>query len=150
MASNRTRNTFRTCAIAAAVVLSLGGTAHAQLSTSTIKGQISSDSRPAAPGLVVTAVNQANGNTYRATTLADGSYVLAGLAPGSYEIRVAGPAGTARTEIVTVQVGETASLDLALSSAVAQERITVVGSALRKDAHGSEIGTVVSRKMIES
>ncbi len=150
MASNRTRKTFRTCAIAAAVVLALGGTAHAQLSTSTIKGQISSDSRPAVPGLVVTAVNQANGNTYRATTLADGSYVLAGLAPGSYEIRVAGPAGTARTEIVTVQVGETASLDLALSSTVTQERITVVGSALRKDVRTSEIGTNVSSKMIES
>ena len=133
-----------------AIGLLFSDPAAAQLSTATIKGQISSDSRPAAPGLVVTAVNQANGNTYRATTLADGSYVLAGLAPGSYEIRVAGPAGTARTEIVTVQVGETASLDLALSSAVTQERITVVGSTLRKDVRTSEIGTNVSSKMIES
>ena len=124
--------------------------AAAQLSTATIKGQITSDSRPAASGLAVSAVNQANGNVYRATTLGDGSYVLPGLAPGSYEIRVTGPAGVARTEAITVQVGETASVDLALATVGTQERITVVGSALRRDVKTSEVGTNVSSKMIES
>ncbi|MEP7068145.1 MAG: carboxypeptidase-like regulatory domain-containing protein, partial [Usitatibacter sp.] len=124
--------------------------AAAQLSTATIKGQITSDSRPAASGLAVSAVNQANGNVYRATTLGDGSYVLPGLAPGSYEMRVTGPAGVARTEVITVQVGETASVNLALATVGTQERITVVGSALRRDVKTSEIGTNVSSKMIES
>ena len=122
----------------------------AQLSTATIKGQITTDNRPAAPGLAVIAVNRANGNTYQASTLADGSYVLPGLAPGSYEIRVTGPGGTARTEVVTVQVGETASLDLALGTVATQEVITIVGSALRKDVRSSELGTNVSSKMIET
>ena len=64
MASNSTRNTFRRYALATAVALALAGTAHAQLSTSTIKGQITADTA-VQPGLTVTAVNQANGNTYR-------------------------------------------------------------------------------------
>ncbi len=137
-------------AVALGTTLLAPGVSLAQLSTATLKGQISTDARPATPGLAVTAVNQANGNTYRATTLADGSYTLAGLAPGAYEIRVAGPSGAARTEVITLHVGETASLDLALSTVQTQERITVVGSALRKDVKSSELGTNVSGKMIES
>ena len=73
-------------------VLTFCPAALAQLSTSTIKGRISSEGSPAQAGLAVTAVNKANGITYRTTTLADGSYVLTGLAPGEYEIRVAGAA----------------------------------------------------------
>ena len=149
---NRTPNTFRRHALATAVVLALAGAAQAQLSTSTIKGQITSGSTAAQAGLAVTAVNQANGNTYRTATLADGSYVLTGLAPGAYEIRVAGPGGAAvKTQVITVQVGETAAVDLALGGTVIQlEQVTVVGSAQRQGVKDSQVGTNVSRKMIES
>ena len=69
----RRPNTFHRHALATAVVLALAGAAQAQLSTSTIKGQITSG-RPAAPvGLAVPADNQATGNTNRTPTLADGS-----------------------------------------------------------------------------
>lgn len=137
---------FRRHALASAVVLALAGTAQAQLSTATIKGQISGAAT--AQGLAVTAVNQANGTTYRTATLADGSYVLTGLAPGSYEIRVAGPGGTSRTESITVAVGETAALNLALASGTQQ--ITIVGNAQRKGVRSSEVGTNVSRRLIET
>ena len=148
MISSRHRFTRRT--IAAAVFLAIVGSAHAQVSTSTIKGQISSDSKPVKAGLAVTAVNKDNGNSYRATTLADGSYVLAGLAPGSYELRVVGPGGIARTELITVRVGETAAVDLALGATQALPTISVVSSSQRQDVRTSEVGTNVSRKMIES
>jgi len=150
MATNRTRNTFRRHALATALVLALAGTAHAQISTSTIKGQITSDTA-VQPGLAVTAVNQANGNTYRTTTLADGTYVLAGLAPGSYEIRVAGPGGTVKTQVITVQVGETAAINLVLVGTATQlERVIVTGTAERQGVRDSQVGTNVSQKMIES
>jgi outer membrane receptor protein involved in Fe transport len=150
MATNRTRNTFRRHALATAVVLALAGTAHAQISTSTIKGQITSDTA-VQPGLAVTAVNQANGNTYRTTTLADGTYVLPGLAPGSYEIRVAGPGATVKTQVITVTVGETAAVNLALVGTATQlERVIVTGTAERQGVRDSQVGTNVSQKMIES
>ena len=140
-------SSFRRHALASAAVLALAlaGSAHAQLSTSTIKGQISG--APAVQGLAVTAVNQANGNTYRTSTLADGSYVFTGLAPGAYEIRVAGPGGTGKTESITVQVGQTAAVDLSL--AVGQQ-VTIVGSVQRQDVRSSQVGTNVSRRMIEA
>ena len=124
--------------LAAAVVLALSGGAQAQLSTATIKGQISGSTANTA----VVAVNKANGNTYRTATLADGSYALVGLAPGDYEIRVGG-----KTQEVTVSVGETASIDLSIGSA---QQIVITGAALRQDVRNSQVGTVVSRRMIEA
>lgn len=140
---NRSRKGFHRHALATAVVLALAGAAQAQLSTSTIQGQITSGAAAAQAGLQVTAVNQANGNSYRTTTRSDGSYVLAGLPPGSYAIRV----GDQKSQIVTVQVGETAALDLALG---AGQQVTIVGSVQRKDVKSSEVGTNVSTKQIES
>ncbi len=138
------RNPNRLRAVAFAAALALAGAAHAQLGSSTIKGQVSGAG--ASAGTPVVATNIANGNTWRTTVREDGSYVLAGLAPGSYEIRVMAGGG-AKTETITVQVGETASLDLAVGGG---QEVTVVGSTMRKDVKTSEVGTAVSRKMIES
>ena len=133
---------LRRNALAAAVALMLTGAAQAQLSTATIKGQISGAA--ATPtGLAVTAVNKANGNTYRTTTRSDGSYVLTGLAPGEYEIRVA---GASPSQAVTVAVGETAAVDLSVGGQV----VTIIGRSQRQDVRGSEVGTNVSRRMIEA
>jgi outer membrane receptor protein involved in Fe transport len=135
-------NALRRHALASAVFLALAGSAaQAQLSTSTIKGQIAA----AQAGTTVTAVNLATGNTYRTTTLADGSYVLTGLAPGAYEIRV----GERKSAPVTVQVGETASVDLTAASAAAQT-ITITGTAQRQGVRDSQVGTNVSRRLIEN
>jgi outer membrane receptor protein involved in Fe transport len=130
--------------VAAACLALTAGAVHAQLSTSTIKGTIA-----AAPAnTVVTAVNTATGNTYRTQTQADGSYVLTGLAPGTYEIRV----GDRRSESVTVQVGETASLDLSSSGAATAptQTIVVTGNAQRRGVKDSQVGTAVSNRLIEN
>lgn len=129
--------------IATAVFLALAGAASAQVSTATIKGAVQGEQRA---GLTVVAVNMANGATYRAQTQADGSYTLLGLAPGSYEIRV----GSAKTERVTLSVGETASLDLQLGGTTNLGTVTIVGSAQRQGVRDSQVGTTVSQKMIES
>ena len=124
--------------------LALAGTAHAQISTSTIKGQIAG---AASSGVAVVAVNKATGATWRTTARADGSYVLIGLAPGDYEIRISSGTGAPHTHAISVAVGETAALDMSLGST---QQVIVTGSALRQDAKGSEVGTVVSRRLIEA
>ena len=135
---------------AGSIVLALAGVAQAQLSTSTVKGQITSGAAAVQGGLAVTAVNRSNGNTYRTTTLPDGSYVLTGLAPGDYEISVAGPSGgTAKTQTITLEVGQTASLDLALGDATSQT-VTVVGALSRQGVRDSQLGTYVSPRLIQA
>lgn len=141
---------FQRHALATAVVLALVGTAaHAQMSTSTIKGQITTGAAAAKAGTTVTAVNQANGNTYRTATLTDGSYVLTGLAPGVYEIRIAGAGGVVKSQLITVQVGETAAVNLAVNADAAQlERVVIAGSAQRQGVRDSQVGTNVSQRLI--
>ncbi|MED5621986.1 TonB-dependent receptor [Ideonella sp. BN130291] len=143
-----THRAFHRHALAAAVLLALAGGVHAQLSSSTIQGRITGAAAAAPAGLPVVAVNKDNGNTYRTTTRSDGSYVLTGLAPGSYEIRVVGPGGEQKSELVTVRVGEQASLDLAIGAAAQQ--VVIVGAQQRKDVKTSEVGTNVSRAQIEN
>lgn len=134
---------FSRHALAAAVAMALAGAAQAQLSTATIKGQVAGSTA----ATTVTAVNLANASQYRATLRADGSYVLTGLAPGAYEIRVATPGLQTRTQTLTVAVGETASVDLAVSDV---QQVVVTGQAQRQDVRSSELGTAVSRRLIES
>lgn len=140
----RSRKGFHVHALAAAVVLALSGAAQAQLSSATVQGQVTSGTAPAQAGLEVVAVNTANGNRYRTTTRSDGSYVLTGLSPGSYEIRV----GSQATQRITLQVGETASLDLTLGAA--GQQVTIVGSAQRAGVRAPEVGTNVTTRQIES
>lgn len=142
------RQGFQRHAIAAAVCFALAGAAQAQLSTATVQGQVTSGAAAAQAGLQVTARNTANGNTYRTTTRADGSYVLANLAPGAYEIKVASPNGEQKTQVVTLLVGETASIDLALGAA--GQQVTIVGTAQRAGVKTSEVGTNVTPRQIES
>jgi len=142
--------TFRRHALAAAVLIStlmLAGQAQAQLSTATLKGQLSSQASPA--GVPVVAINQANGNSYRTRTLVDGSYVLSGLAPGVYDIRV-GADASAPAQRITLQVGETAALNLSLGANAQLDRVSIEGSAQRQGVRDSQLGTHVSNKMIES
>ena len=137
------RKGFHRHALAAAVVIALAGTGvQAQLGTATIQGQVTSASAPAKAGLAVTAVNLATGNSTRSVTRADGSYVLAGLAPGAYELRIEGQ----KSQQITVAVGETASVDLALGSR--GQQVVIVGTLQRKDVRNSEVGTNVSPRAI--
>ena len=132
-----------------AAALLAGAPAHAQLSSATIKGQITQSGTPAKAATPVVANNTATGYTYRTSTAADGSYVLTGLPPGVYEIQVAGQ----KTDRVTLAIGQTASLDLSVGAADAgnvQARVVILGSAQRRDVKTSEVGTTVSRAQIEN
>jgi hypothetical protein len=122
--------------------------AHAQLSSATIKGQITQGGAAAAPATPVVASNTATGYQYRTASAADGSYVLTGLPPGEYAIKVGGQAG----ETVTLALGQTAALDLALGAAGQDKlaQVVIQGSAQRRNARTSEVGTSVSRAQIDS
>jgi len=138
--------------------------AHAQLTTSTIRGQVT-NAAAAVPGATVTAVNVETGATSRAQAGPDGSYVLTGLRPGTYDISFAGAGGAAVTRRVIVEVGQTASLDVdtAVPSAPADGTADAGGGVATSDSgtivvtgtrlietRTSEVGTNVSNQQIEN
>lgn len=141
--SQALRMTVLATALASALMAS--APASAQLSTATLRGQVMAGGVAGAAGTPVVAINQANGYAYRTTTRADGSYVLTGIAPGAYEIQV----GSQAAEIVTLNVGQTSTVDLNTEGAGAARRVVITGSASRRDVNTSEVGTVVSRELIE-
>lgn len=143
----------------ASLGLALAAPAAAQLTTSTIRGTVSSGAT-ASPGAVVTAVNVDTNAAVRTTAGPNGAYALTGLPPGTYDISVAGGEGAAaRTERVIIGVGESATLDIdsaapvasAADAAAGLEAGTIVVTGRRLvETRTSEIGTNVSQEQIEN
>ncbi|MDH0864111.1 TonB-dependent receptor [Mitsuaria sp. GD03876] len=154
------RATHHALAIAVAVLLGAGALSpsHAQVSRATVRGLVTAPAGMSAGGLSVTATNSATGARYRTATRADGRYALVGLAPGEYIVSVAGADGAPlKTERLTLSVGESAALDLPAASATPAQgeavqlgKVTVEGTAIRQGVKDSQLGTVVSQRMIEA
>jgi hypothetical protein len=146
----RQAHRFQIRALAAAAMLALAVPAAAQLSSATVRGAVTADAK-AQPGASVTATNTATGQVTRTTSRADGSYVLVGLAPGTYKLDITAEGFAPRVEMLTVQIGQTVDLDLALAKAGSTQLETVVitGAAGGLDRKSSEVGTNVSPKQIE-
>lgn len=132
--------------------------AEAQLTTATVRGQVT-NAQAAAPGATITAVNVETGARTSTTAGPDGSYVLTGLRPGAYDISVAVAGGTPVVQRVIVSVGQTASLDLDTAApqtasegqaGTAQGQTLVVTGRRLVETRTSEVGTNVSRQQIDN
>lgn len=143
------------CALASCLAMAAGG-ALAQSTGATLRGQVTADSA-AASGASVTATNTQTGFTRTVQSGANGGYNLAGLPPGSYKIDVTA-AGKTTSKTVTLQVGQTATLNLGVGGmaetatapgATTLDTVTVVAAPLT-ETKTSEIATYISNKQIES
>ncbi len=136
-----------------AVALSLfHGLASAQDTSSSIRGVVKDVNGPLAEA-TISAVDKASGFRRAATAGADGSFVLPGLRPGSYEIQVASEAYTEQSRTVTVLLGQDVDVDFVLSpTEVLVEGVTVLGDAteLLIETQNSEISTNITTQQIES
>ena len=116
--------------------------------SATLRGQVTADAAPAS-GATVTATNTATGLSRTVQTGASGSYSLAGLPPGEYRIDV-NAAGKTSSQVVVLQVGQTATLDLQTGVAQAESLESVTVSAQRLyETKTSEVSSYVSLKQIE-
>lgn len=143
-------------ALLSCLALAATPTVFAQSTAATIRGQVTVDAAPA-PGASVTATNLATGLTRSVQSSASGGYSVGGLPPGSYRIDVTA-GGRTNSQVVTVQVGQTATLNLS-TGGVAEtdttgavtdiDRVTVTGAVLF-ETKTSEVATYVSQKQIEA
>ena len=119
-----------------------------QSASATLRGQVSAGEQPVGSASVV-ATNTETGFVRRVQSDASGNYTLAGLPPGTYKVEVTGPTG-AVARLVTLQVGQTASLDLGLAAAQENiESVTVVATQLY-ETRTSEVSTYVTPAQIEA
>ena len=110
--------------------------AFADGATATLQGHVNAGHA----GTKVVATDSNTGEKITATVGADGSYVLVGLRPGTYQVK----AGEGTSQEVSLPVGVTVTVDLD----AAGSSVTVVGR--RKNVRTSETATSVSQRQIEN
>lgn len=123
--------------------------AGAQTSTGTIRGRVIDESGVAVASATVAARNTATGVQRSAVAAIDGSYVLAGLRPATYEVSVEMIGYSAQSRTVRVLIGQSLNVDLQLAPrAIQLERVTVVGTRA-VETRTPEIATNVTQEQIE-
>lgn len=136
--------------ITACIATAIPTIVSAQVTSATVRGRVLVEGQPAQAGTTVLATNTESGFTKRATTQDSGNYVLVGLAPGTYQIKVTGPGYEQTTRAVRVQIGQTVDLDLQVAKEAASlDEIVVVADRL-VETRTSEVSTNVSTEQIEA
>ncbi|HET9439406.1 MAG TPA: carboxypeptidase regulatory-like domain-containing protein [Longimicrobiales bacterium] len=122
----------------------------AQNVTGSIRGRVINESGAPVVAATITARNPASGATRTALTNADGTYVLAGLQPGTYEISVEMIGYSAPPRSVRVLIGQSLNMDLSLQpQAIELAGVTAVGTRTT-ETRTSEIATNITEEQLES
>ncbi len=116
--------------------LMIAGAASAQVATSTLRGSVYDGSAPETGG-TVTARETSTGYVSRGRVSENGTYVLPGLRPGSYEITVTSAEGQTASDTVTLALGQIGTLDLDVGGGVDTTVTSDVG------ADSTELGDIV-------
>jgi hypothetical protein len=102
-----------------------------QATTAGIRGKVV-DATGGIPMAQVVAVNTQSGFTYQATADAEGNFTLAGLVPGTYDVKVSSEAYTEQTVRVQVLLGQDALVNVTMSpTEVFMGDVTVVGETTK-------------------
>jgi len=140
----------RHCVRSAAIlftVLMVARPATAQQGTAEIRGRVTDQQMGALPGVTVTITNQESGNFREATSTADGSWFMAALPPGRYQVaaQLDGFKKFVRRDIM-LAVGNQMSVDVKLELGGIEETVTVSGDSPIIDVTSKEIGGNITTK----
>ncbi len=131
----------------ALLALLLVGPVSAQNATGAVRGTVSVDGKPAA-GAELSVKNIGTGVVRSTTSRADGSYVLLGVIPSTYEMTARRIGSGAQTRLVVVQIGATSMQDFALEQRPVQLTEIAVNAAPITETRTSEVATNVSAAQI--
>jgi Carboxypeptidase regulatory-like domain len=131
-------------------LVSVGNVA-AQGESGVIAGTIKDAQGGALPGVSVTLRNVETGQTRSAVSEADGTYRLAGLLPGSYDL-TAELSGFANGELkaLTITIGLELQRDITMALQGLQETLTVTGEAPVVETTSTAVAQVVTQEQIDS
>ncbi len=137
------------CCVTGAVLLALPALAAAQTSTGTVRGYVRGEGGVPVASVTVTAREPTSGVQWETTSRENGLYNLSALRPGTYEISARRIGFTPQSHTVRVGVGQTVTLDFALTEAAVQlEGIRVV--ATPTETRTSEVAANITTEQIEN
>jgi hypothetical protein len=134
--------------LAFALLCCLAAGASAQTSGE-ITGLVTDSSGAAVSGANVTVTNKATGATRKVATNNEGLYAFPSLLPGVYELKVEqGGFKTARLDNITLEVQQTARLDVTMELGAVGETVTITSAGALLNAENATVGTVIENKRI--
>ena len=137
------------CLLGAALLLATVGSAAAQEFRATVRGQILDTSKAALPGATVSMTNTDTNEVASAVTNAEGNYTIPFLRPGSYTMTVELSGFQKYTRSgMTLQVNETATINVALAVGGLTEEVTVTGESPLLETSNASRGTVIDSARI--
>jgi len=137
--------------LALALVLGLGSNAFAQTGAASITGLLVDQSGAAAPGVTVTATNQATNVPYTAISNAAGNYSITSVPVGTYVVK-AELSGfkTSTTKPFQVEAKQIARLDLKLELGSLEDKVEVTAEAPVLQTESATVGEVISGETLQS
>ena len=121
--------------------------AAAQQGTAEIRGRVLDQQMGALPGVTVVVTNQDNGNFREAISTADGSWFMAALPPGRYQVAAQLPGFKKFLQPdLLLSVGNQLNVDVKLELGAVEETVTVAGESPIIDVTSKEIGGNISTK----
>jgi hypothetical protein len=143
----------RTAGLWLALVLALGlsSNAFAQTGAASITGLLTDQSGAAAPGVTVTATNQATNVPYTATSNSAGNYTITSVPVGTYVVK-AELSGfkTATTKPFQLEAKQIARLDLKLELGALEDKVEVTAEAPVLQTETATVGEVISGNTVQS
>jgi hypothetical protein len=131
-------------------VIIAAATAMAQQTESRILGTITDQAGGVLPGVAVTATSASTGAARTTVTNAEGRFTITNLGPGEYRLRIELSGFAPADRQVTLGVGDTKPVHVALNVAGLSEAVTVAGEATVLDTTSARIGVNVSPEEIAS
>ncbi len=121
----------------------------AQLTTTTISGTVTDPSSAVVAEAEVSASENSTGAVAHAQSNNAGFYVLAGLAPGIYRLRIEKPGfQTSVQEGVTVEVGRPVTVNVALQVGASAQTVEVEASAEQVNLRSQTLSYQVNTQMV--
>ncbi|MDP9323918.1 MAG: TonB-dependent receptor, partial [Acidobacteriota bacterium] len=143
------RHVFR--AAAWIVIAFPAALASAQTTTATIRGVVHDPQGAPVPAATVVANGRGTGLTRTVQTATDGSFVLGSLPPALMDLTVSARGFTAaKRSGLLLEVGQTATVDIALTVAGVQETVDVGANATAVDTSRSVVDAVIGSAAIDA
>ena len=121
----------------------------AQAGRGALSGSVKDATGAVLQGASLNLTETNTGSSYKATANADGLFTFPELLPGSYTLTVAAPGFVTYSQSgITVEVGSTATVNVALSVGSATQTVDVSSDASHLETESSDVGTTVSSALI--
>lgn len=147
----KTKRVFVSLAVCAAAIFMMNARVFSQAIQVTLGGTIADDQGNTLRGATVGIKNLETGYVYSTVSRSDGTYIVLGIQPGTYEIdvKLSGFSTEKRSGLV-FNVGARLTINFTLQPATVREEVSVTATAPLVEVTKSEVSSVVDRSKIDN